>query len=196
MENKFTKTISIKTDEELIQIVTIDINKYQEVAIEAAKREIELRQIDLNQFKFLAEKVEIEKQKVEKVERKTVPSKIRFFNFVIDFIIILILYGLIIPNLETFLSLTNSTSRAIYRLSTLIIFVVLYYIILEHKYQKSIGKMVTKTKVVNQEGEKAEFEKIVNRTFCRFIPFDRFSFFFTKNGFHDAISGTKVIKDN
>lgn len=196
MENKFTKTMSIKTDEELIQIVTIDINKYQEVAIEAAKREIKLRQIDLNQFKFLAEKVEIEKQKVEKVERKTVPSKIRFFNFVIDFIIILILYGLIIPNLETFLSLTNSTSRAIYRLSTLIIFVAFYYIILEHKYQKSIGKMVTKTKVVNQEGEKAEFEKIVNRTFCRFIPFDRFSFFFTKNGFHDAISGTKVIKDN
>ena len=196
MENNFTKKMSIKTDEELIQIVTIDSNKYQEVAIEAAKKEIELRQIDLNQFKFLAEKVEIEKQKVEKVERKTVPSKIRFFNFVIDFIIILILYGLIIPNLETFLSLTNSTSRAIYRLCTLIIFVASYYIILEHKYQKSIGKMVTKTKVVNQEGGKAEFEKIVSRTFCRFIPFDRFSFFFTKNGFHDAISGTKVIKDN
>ena len=196
MENNFTKKMSIKTDEELIQIVTIDSNKYQEVAIEAAKKEIELRQIDLNQFKFLAEKVEIEKQKVEKVERQTVPSKIRFFNFVIDFIIILTLYGLIIPNLETFLSLTNSTSRAIYRLSTLIIFVALYYIILEHKYQKSIGKMVTKTKVVNQEGGKAEFEKIVSRTICRFIPFDRFSFFFTKNGFHDAISGTKVIKDN
>ena len=195
MENNFTKIMSSRTDEELIKIVTIDIGKYQELAIETAKKEIELRNIDPNRFKEVAEKVEVEKQKLEKVENKTVHSKIRFLNFLIDFMLIFILYNLIIPNLETLLPLTNQISRAIYRLSSFIIFVTTYYIFFEHKYQKTIGKIITKTKVVNLEGEKAELGDIISRTFCRFIPFDRFSFFFTRNGFHDAISNTKVIKD-
>ena len=196
MENDFTKIMSNRTDEELIKIVTIDIGKYQQLAVETAKKEIELRNIDPTRFKEVAEKVEVEKQKLEKIENKTVHSKIRFLNFLIDFMLIFILYNLIIPNLETLLPLTNQISRAIYRLSSFIIFVTTYYIFCEHKYQKTIGKIITKTKVINLEGEKAELGDIISRTFCRFIPFDRFSFFFTRNGFHDAISKTKVIKDN
>jgi uncharacterized RDD family membrane protein YckC len=140
--------------------------------------------------------VEAEKQKLEKLENNTVHSKIRFLNFLIDFTIIFVIYFMIIPNIETLLSLTNQTERAIYRITTLIIFIATYYIVFEHKYQKTVGKIITKTKVVNLEGEKAELGDIISRTFCRLIPFDRFSFFFTRNGFHDAISKTKVIKDN
>ncbi|WP_163398495.1 RDD family protein [Flavobacterium fluviatile] len=196
MENDFTKIMSNRSDEELIKIVTVDIGKYQELAIETAKKEIKLRNIDSTRFKEVAEKVEAEKQKLEKLENNTVHSKIRFLNFLIDFTIIFVIYFMIIPNIETLLSLTNQTERAIYRITTLIIFIATYYIVFEHKYQKTVGKIITKTKVVNLEGEKAELGDIISRTFCRLIPFDRFSFFFTRNGFHDAISKTKVIKDN
>jgi uncharacterized RDD family membrane protein YckC len=70
-----------------------------------------------------------------------------------------------------------------------------YYVIMETKYQKTIGKYITKTKVVNKNGTKPEVGDIVRRTFCRLIPFDRISFLFTANGFHDRLSDTTIIKD-
>jgi uncharacterized RDD family membrane protein YckC len=196
MENSFTQRMSNKTDEELIKIVTIDRGKYQELAIEAAEKEIELRNIDKTKFKEVTEKVAVEKQKVEKVENNSVSSSIRFVNFLIDFVVIFIFYGLIVPNFEQFLTLTSKAELIIYRIGTLILFFAIYYIPFEYKYQKTLGKIITKTKVINFDGEKPELGDIVSRTFCRLIPFDRFSFFFTRNGFHDAISKTKVIKDN
>ena len=196
MENNFTKIMSSKTDEELIKIVTIDSGKYQELAIETAKKEIEFRNIDETKFKEVSEKVEVQKQKLENIENNSVSSLIRFVNFLIDFIVILIFYGMIVPNFEQFLNLTSRAELIIYRMGTLALFFAIYYIPFEHKYQKTLGKIITKTKVVNLEGEKAELGDIISRTFCRLIPFDRFSFFFTRNGFHDAISKTKVIKDN
>lgn len=196
MENNFTKIMSSRTDEELIKIVTVDSGKYQELAVETAKKEIELRNIDETKFKTVSEKVEVQKQKLENVENNSVSSLIRFVNFVIDFIVIFIFYGMIVPNFEQFLNLTSKAELIIYRMGTLVLFFAIYYIPFEHKYQKTLGKIITKTKVVNLEGEKAELGDIISRTFCRLIPFDRFSFFFTRNGFHDAISKTKVIKDN
>ena len=196
MENSFTQRMSNKTDEELIKIVTIDRGKYQELAIEAAEKEIELRNINKTTFKEVTEKVAVEKQKFETVENNSVNSSIRFVNFLIDFVVIFIFYGLVVPNFEQFLTLTSKAELMIYRIGTLILFFAIYYIPFEYKYQKTLGKIITKTKVVNFEGEKPELGDIVSRTFCRLIPFDRFSFFFTRNGFHDAISKTKVIKDN
>lgn len=196
MENNFTKIMSSRTDEELIKIVTVDSGKHQELAIETAKKEIELRNIDETKFREVSEKVEVQKLKLEKVENNSVSSLIRFVNFVIDFVVIFIFYGMIVPSFEQFLNLSSQTQLIIYRMGTLAIFFAIYYIPFEHKYQKTLGKIITKTKVVNLEGEKAVLGDIISRTFCRLIPFDRFSFFFTRNGFHDAISKTKVIKDN
>ena len=196
MDNNFTKIMSNKTDEELIKIVTVYRAKYQQSAIEAAEKEIDLRKIDTTKLETLTAKVQFEDQTIKKVENNTVGAGIRFVNFVIDFVVLFILYFTIIPVFETFLSLENQTERAIYRMGSLVFFVSLYYIPLEHGLQKTLGKIITKTKVVTLEGNKPELMDIVSRTFCRFIPFDRFSFFFSRNGFHDAISRTKVIKDN
>ena len=196
MENNFIKVMSNKTDEELIKIVTVNRAKYQELAIETAEKEIDLRKIDASQFEKITAKVEIENQVIKKIENNTVGSRIRFVNFLIDFMVIFILYFIIVPVIETFLPLVNQTERAIYRIGSLVFFVALYYIPLEHGFQKTLGKIVTKTKVVTLEGNKPELIDIISRTFCRLIPFDRFSFFYSRNGFHDAISRTKVIKDN
>ncbi|MBF4464468.1 RDD family protein [Flavobacterium sp. LC2016-12] len=196
MENNFTKVMSIKTEEELIKIVTVNRTKYQELAIDAAEKEIELRKIDTSTFETLTAKVETEDQIIKKIENNTVKSRIRFVNFTIDFVVVFILYFMIEPVLEAFLPLTSRAELSIFRIGFLIIFISLYYIPFEYKTQKTLGKIITKTKVVTLEGNKPELIDIVSRTFCRLIPFDRFSFFYSRNGFHDAISRTKVIKDN
>ncbi|WP_225585118.1 RDD family protein [Flavobacterium sp. MDT1-60] len=188
--------MSNKTDEELIKIVTVNRTKYQESAIDAAEKEIDLRQIDASKFEKITAKVELENQVIKKIENNTVGARIRFVNFIIDFIVIFILYCIIVPVLETFLPLVGRAQLSIYRLGSLVFFVALYYIPLEYGFQKTLGKIITKTKVVTLEGNKPELIDIISRTFCRLIPFDRFSFFYSRNGFHDAISRTKVVKDN
>ncbi len=70
-----------------------------------------------------------------------------------------------------------------------------YYALMEIKFQKTVGKFLTKTRVIKMNGEKPENSDIISRTFCRLIPFDRISFLFVKNGIHDFLSKTKVVKD-
>ena len=196
MENNFIKVMSNKTDEELIKIVTVNRTKYQELAIVAAEKEIDSRKIDASKFEKITAKVEIENEIVKKIENNTVKSRIRFLNFTIDFVVVFILYFMIEPVFEAFLPLTSRAELSIFRIGFLIFFIALYYIPFEYKTQKTLGKIITKTKVVTLEGNKPEFIDIVSRTFCRLIPFDRFSFFYSRNGFHDAISRTKVIRDD
>lgn len=196
MENNFTKVMSNKTDEELIKIVTINQSKYQPLAVEAAQAEIDLRNIDTSKLEEITAKVESEKKIIQKIENNSVKTRIRFVNFAIDFIVILIVYVLIVPSFERLLPLTSRVELSMYRIGSLIFFIALYYIPFEYKSQKTLGKIITKTKVVTFEGNKPELIDIVSRTFCRLIPFDRFSFLYSRNGFHDAISKTKVIKDN
>ena len=70
-----------------------------------------------------------------------------------------------------------------------------YYIALEHLFGRTIGKMVTGTKVVNEFGDKATIGQIAGRSFARFIPFEVFSFLGdTGRGWHDSLPKTYVIK--
>lgn len=196
MENDFTNVMSGKTDEELIKIVTLNRGKYQEQAIKAAEHEIDLRNIDISKFEEISSKINVHEKTIKEIENNSVRSVIRFVNFAIDFAVIFILYGMIVPTVESFFPLTTRVELSIYRIGSLIVFIAFYYIPFEYNSQKTLGKIITKTKVVTLDGNRPELMDIVSRTFCRLIPFDRFSFFFTRNGFHDAISGTKVIKDN
>ena len=197
MENEFVKVMSERTDEELIKIVTVERERYNPTAIEAADSEIEKRNIDTSEFEKIKEKATVEKEQKQKVDSNVVGSGIRFVNFIIDFIIWLILafiisfiIGLLIP--------VTAESQGILTLFGYVLFLgtfIAYYAIMEIKFQKTVGKFVTKTKVVKMNGEKPENGEIITRTFCRLIPFDRISFLFVKNGIHDFLSKTKVVKD-
>jgi uncharacterized RDD family membrane protein YckC len=71
-----------------------------------------------------------------------------------------------------------------------------YYSISEIFLSKSIGKFITKTIVVDENGNKVCPEIILKRTLCRLIPFEHFSFFSGNNrGWHDTISNTFVVKE-
>lgn len=196
MENEFAKVMSERTDEELIKIVTVEREKYNPTAIEAADAEVEKRNIDTSEFEKIREKATAEKEQKEKVDSNVVGSGIRFVNFLIDFIVWLVLaFGI------SFLIglLVQPTDQGMISLIGYILIFgtfIAYYAIMEIRFQKTIGKFVTKTKVVKMNGEKPTDGDIITRTFCRLIPFDRLSFLFVKNGIHDFLSKTKVVKDN
>ena len=91
MENEFAKVMSERTDEELIKIVTVERERYNPTAIEAADAEIEKRNIDTSEFEKIKEQATVEKEQKQKVDSNVVGSGIRFVNFLIDLIAVMIL---------------------------------------------------------------------------------------------------------
>ena len=196
MENEFAKVMSERTDEELIKIVTVERGSYNPTAIEAADAEVVKRNIDTSEFEKTREKAIAEKEQKEKVDSNVVSSGTRFVNFLIDFIVWLVLAFIISFIIGLFIQPTDQGMISL--IGYILIFgtFIAYYALMEIKFQKTIGKFVTKTKVVKMNGEKPTDGDIITRTFCRLIPFDRLSFLFVKNGIHDFLSKTKVVKDN
>jgi len=70
----------------------------------------------------------------------------------------------------------------------------LYYMLTEGITGRSLGKLITKTKVMDENDDKPSFMVMLGRTLCRFIPFDALSFLANGYGWHDSISKTKVVK--
>ena len=71
----------------------------------------------------------------------------------------------------------------------------LYYFILELTIGQTIGKIVTKTRVVNIDNNgKPNFTRILIRTISRLIPIDFLSYLFSSNGIHDILSKTELKK--
>ncbi len=195
MENNFEKIMSERTDEELIKIITVEREDYQPLAIQIAEKEIEKRNIDTSKIYEIREKTIVEKKEKDEVDSNRATSLTRFLNFIIDIVAFLILV-LIIGFVFDFI-VPREQNIPIEFIGYLIIIgsFFVYYIFLENKYQKTIGKFITKTKVVTKLNEKPELKDIIIRTFCRLIPFDRISYLFMKNGIHDTLSNTIVIKD-
>lgn len=71
-----------------------------------------------------------------------------------------------------------------------------YYTLFESITCKTLGKYLTKTKVVDSEGNKPAWSTILLRSVCRLIPLDQISFLFDfKSGWHDTLSKTIVVED-
>lgn len=74
-------------------------------------------------------------------------------------------------------------------------FFIFYYVFFEAIFGKSIGKFITGTIVVNENGVKPSLGVVFKRTFCRIIPFEAFSFFGSGGrGWHDSFSNTYVVR--
>jgi uncharacterized RDD family membrane protein YckC len=109
---------------------------------------------------------------------------IRVINFIIDYLVI---------NLFV-LILVSGLNQLYYFKSYFIVGYFLYYFIFEFISGKTIGKIITKTHVVDCNNNKPKFFRIVLRTILRFNPFDIASFIFGFNqGAHDKLSRTKII---
>lgn len=74
----------------------------------------------------------------------------------------------------------------------------LYYIAMEGCFGFTVGKLVTGTRVVNEQGSKPRWSQVVGRSLARFIPFEAFSVLFSneneRRGWHDSLSKTYVVR--
>jgi uncharacterized RDD family membrane protein YckC len=72
-----------------------------------------------------------------------------------------------------------------------------YYNVFEIFTSRTIGKFITQTIVVDENGEKPNHESILVRSLCRLIPFEMLSFLgMPARGWHDSISKTYVVNKN
>jgi uncharacterized RDD family membrane protein YckC len=125
----------------------------------------------------------------------------RFANYILDAVFYLIfslvigfLLGIIIaffyPSLLTMLDSDNKILNYIFGFCVMFI----YYLTSEALTGRTLAKLITRTKVVNEKGNSPSFKEVILRTLCRFIPFDALSFFSQDNlGWHDRLSKTKVV---
>ncbi len=145
---------------------------------------------DLNED-FDKKEKEIENNKELIISRMASKNK-RLINFLID---ITIIYSL-----QVFINLNLTTTDKIFDLTlsfTNILIFFLYYTIFESLLGKTPGKFITKTKVVDEIGNKVNIQKILFRTFVRGIIIDPFTYLGSdiKNGLHDKMVKTRVIDE-
>lgn len=137
--------------------------------------------------------------------KRLIPASLwkRIINFGIDYIgatILLTLVFLLVSKLSGRPIKTLMQNREIYPyayhfLGLFAIYV--YYVICEFYFNgKTIGKIFTKTRVVNRKGRMPCLSCIMKRSLFRFIPFEPFSLiWFERYGWHDSLSGTLVVED-
>ena len=121
----------------------------------------------------------------------------RFANYILDRIfmfifafIFAIIFAIVAP--KAFDSFVEGGGASEFIFGLLV--VIIYYSVFEGLTGKTLAKYITKTKVVNEKGEKPDFETIFVRTLCRLIPFNVFSFLGSKDtGWHDRLSKTLVV---
>ena len=126
----------------------------------------------------------------------------RFANFVIDYIgqliigagfgVLMVILANITGDYEYVAWIDNMGNLGEYAMG--IVILIIYYLVFESLTGRTLGKYITNTKILTEEGQKPEVDKILYRTLSRMIPFEAFSFFGEAGrGWHDTISKTVVV---
>ncbi len=109
-------------------------------------------------------------------------------NFILDFAFIYVLAVLLVFSWPEFFT-EDANGYAVS-----VVLYIIYYLPQEAVWGRTIGKHITGTKAVNQDGTELTFRSAVGRTLCRFIPFEVLSFVGRRpRGWHDSFSKTMVI---
>jgi len=122
---------------------------------------------------------------------KEAAKKKRLINYIVDLIARFSLFFLMMEISGYF-----GGNEKVEKIALIIIFSG-YYILMEYFLGQTIGKMVTKTRVVDLSGHRIDFRAAVIRYLCRWIPFEEFSLGlgYDAKAWHDVISKTYVIDD-
>lgn len=124
------------------------------------------------------------------IQFETASKSKRVLNCLIDLILVMALSIIISAILSTF------GINLKLRIISSILFL-MYYGLFEYFIGKTIGKMITKTKIISIYNNKITIKMIFLREFIRWVPFEQFSFINKKTiGWHDKASEIIVINSN
>lgn len=131
------------------------------------------------------------------LSESSVHSVIRLINFIVDTVVWLILFFSIAYIFDLyFVRFSSYWLNYVYSISLGLILYFAYYLLLEFYFHRTLGKFLTRTKVVNRDGAEPTFLAILKRTLSRLILIDVFYYLFSKSGLHDRLSATIVIKNH
>ena len=141
-------------------------------------------------------------QTVEPSEHEFEPASRsrRFVNSLIDTvasllvaIVVGVLLAIVWPQLFTTLFDPQEPSVGMNYLVGMVVGL-LYYLPLEAATGRTLGKLITGTKVVSTSGAPLTFPQVLGRTLARYIPFEVFTFLSSSRvGLHDKLSNTRVV---
>jgi uncharacterized RDD family membrane protein YckC len=124
---------------------------------------------------------------------KVVSGGNRFAHYFLDGIIFNLLYYPI-DLLLSKISIPTPTIAYLFSISffPIILFYSLYYLVFEYFFQQTPGKMLTKSFVITEYGEKPDLKTLFLRNVIRLVPFEPFSCL-NERGWHDRWSHTFVV---
>jgi uncharacterized RDD family membrane protein YckC len=128
----------------------------------------------------------------------------RFLNLLMDYIAQLFLFIIAFTVAVTIAEtngnkefMANFVKNDISQYTFVACIALVYYNVFEIFFARTVGKFITQTIVVDENGEKPNHERILIRTICRLIPFETLSFIgMPARGWHDSISKTYVVNKN
>ena len=157
-------------------------------------------------LKFIRDQKELSSTTKEYGEKQSVvlveTSKwTRFFHHLMDnLVMVLVLspFAVVLVRIPAIESLINSVAQSFGDRPTLIvligIFRMFYYFVFEAILGMTSAKMLSETRVVDEDGNKPSVGKIAVRTLLRIVPFEAFTFFM-HSGLHDRSSQTYVVNE-
>ncbi|EKF75570.1 hypothetical protein A11A3_01827 [Alcanivorax hongdengensis A-11-3] len=120
----------------------------------------------------------------------------RLFNYLIDYVaqiglVMAVFFVLSMLEAEGLMQSLLGVPDFLLGLASLLV----YYLVLESLFGRTLGKLVTGTLVTDAQGQRVGPGKVLARTLCRLIPFEAFSIF-TRGRicWHDQIPGTRVVE--
>lgn len=135
-----------------------------------------------------------------------VSKSIRFVNFIVDRIaVIIIIYGgksaynVLFSGIGQDFNdnLSKMDFLTLYILDSLVSLscIILYYTLFEASTKgRTLGKLLTGTVAITQDGSPFKFKHALMRTLCRIIPFEPLSALFGYMPWHDSLTKTAVVK--
>lgn len=116
-------------------------------------------------------------------------------DLLVSYPLMLVLIAL--PELLGIMALLEFNIRldGISRLVAWLIFLFAYYLVCEGVWQRTIGKLITGTHVVDTKGNRPAPTQIIMRTLIRYIPLEFISYLDSPRpaGWHDHWSDTRVV---
>lgn len=120
----------------------------------------------------------------------------RLINFTVDYLFIIMISTFFFLAYQTIFYTSRSgqgDAEATYYFIYLITYFG-YYLTGETIWQRTIGKILTRTRVVTRNNSKPGFRQILVRSWIRTISIDILSFLWAQNGHHDKLTDTIVVK--
>lgn len=123
----------------------------------------------------------------------------RFVNYLIDSIVafvLIFLLGFILEIISPGLISESNIGDISGRIIGMVFYGIMMFFIEFASQGKSIGKLITRTRAINEDGSTLSFGNSLIRNFIRAIPFDAFSAFGNPcKPWHDSWSHTMVVDE-